>query len=141
MRQDGIVLAMRVARKLNSTGVVDALTDLFILRGPPAVIRPDNGPGFVAQKVRDWTAAVGAMTTFIEPGSPPGRMDTARASMPGSAMSYSMAKSSTASGKHRSSSRIGASINIRDGRIRRSAAARRHPPPPPCTLDGAVNMQ
>lgn len=70
MRQDDSVLAMRVVRKLNSAGVVDALTDLFILRGPPAIIRPDNGPGFVAQKVRDWTAAVGAMTTFIEPGSP-----------------------------------------------------------------------
>ena len=30
---------IRVARKLNSTDVVDALTDLFILRGPPAFIR------------------------------------------------------------------------------------------------------
>jgi len=30
---------IRVARKLSSTDVVDALTDLFILRGPPAFIR------------------------------------------------------------------------------------------------------
>ena len=63
-------LMIRVARKLNSTDVVDALTDLFILRGPPAFIRSDNGPEFVAQKVRDWIAAVGAKTAFIEPGSP-----------------------------------------------------------------------
>jgi transposase InsO family protein len=28
------------------------------------------GPEFVAQKVRDWIAAVGAKTAFIEPGSP-----------------------------------------------------------------------
>ena len=61
---------IRVKRKLNSTDVVDALTDLFILRGPPAFIRSDNGPEFVAQKVRDWIGAVGAKTAFIEPGSP-----------------------------------------------------------------------
>ena len=63
-------LAIRVKRKLNSTDVIDALTDLFILRGPPAFIRSDNGPEFVAQAVRDWIAAVGAKTAYIEPGSP-----------------------------------------------------------------------
>ena len=35
-------LVIRVKRKLNSTDVVDALTDLFILRGPPEFIRSDN---------------------------------------------------------------------------------------------------
>jgi len=63
-------LMIRVNRKLNSTDVVDALTDLFILRGPPEYIRSDNGPEFVAEKVRKWIAAVGAKTAFIEPGSP-----------------------------------------------------------------------
>ena len=63
-------LMMRAERKLNSIDVVDALTDLFILRGPPAFIRSDNGPEFVAEKVRSWIAAVGAKTAFIEPGSP-----------------------------------------------------------------------
>ena len=63
-------LMIRVARKLNSTDVVDALTDLFILRGPPAFIRSDNGPEFIAQNVRDWIAAVGAKAAYIEPGSP-----------------------------------------------------------------------
>ena len=33
---------IRVDRKLNSTDVVDALTDLFILRGVPSFIRSDN---------------------------------------------------------------------------------------------------
>ena len=61
---------MRVKRKLNSTDVVDTLTDLFILRGIPAWIRSDNGPEFVAQAVRDWIKAVGAKTAYIEPGSP-----------------------------------------------------------------------
>lgn len=63
-------LMIRVNRKLNSTDVVDALMGLFILRGTPEFIRSDNGPEFVAQKVRDWIAAVGAKTAFIEPGSP-----------------------------------------------------------------------
>ena len=35
-------LTIRVRRKLNSTDVIDALTDLFILRGVPAFIRSDN---------------------------------------------------------------------------------------------------
>ena len=46
------------------------LTDLFILRGSPEFIRSDNGPEFIAQKVRDWINAVGAKTAYIEPGSP-----------------------------------------------------------------------
>ena len=63
-------LAIRVRRKLSSTDVIDVLTDLFILRGIPAWIRSDNGPEFVAKAVRQWIAAVGARTAFIEPGSP-----------------------------------------------------------------------
>jgi len=63
-------LAIRVKRKLNSTDVIDVLTDLFILRGVPAYIRSDNGPEFVAEAVRKWIGAVGAKTAYIEPGSP-----------------------------------------------------------------------
>ncbi|MBT8005547.1 MAG: IS3 family transposase [Rhodospirillales bacterium] len=63
-------LAIRVDRKLNSTDVIDALTDLFILRGVPAFIRSDNGPEFVAETVRNWIKAVGAKTAYIKPGSP-----------------------------------------------------------------------
>ena len=60
---------IRVKRKLNSFDVIDVLTDLFILRGPPAFIRSDNGPEFVAEAVRDWISAVGSKTAYIEPGS------------------------------------------------------------------------
>jgi len=63
-------LTIRVDRRLNSVDVVDALTDLFMLRGPPEFIRSDNGPEFIAEKVQDWIAAVGARTAYIEPGSP-----------------------------------------------------------------------
>lgn len=63
-------LAIRVQRKLNSTDVIDVLTDLFILRGPPDFVRSHNGPEFVAKDVRAWIGAVGLQTAFIEPGSP-----------------------------------------------------------------------
>jgi transposase InsO family protein len=63
-------LAIRVSRKLRSTDVIDVLSDLFILRGIPGYIRSDNGPEFVAKVVREWIAAVGAKTVYIEPGSP-----------------------------------------------------------------------
>ena len=63
-------LAIRIDRKLDSTSVVDALTDLFILRGVPVHIRSDNGPEFIAKAVREWIVAVGAKAAFIEPGSP-----------------------------------------------------------------------
>ena len=63
-------LAIRVNRKLNSTDVIDVLSDLFIMRGVPGHVRSDNGPEFVAKAVRDWICAVGAKTAYIEPGSP-----------------------------------------------------------------------
>jgi transposase InsO family protein len=63
-------LAIRVNRKLKAVDVIDALSDLFILRGVPGHIRSDNGPEFVATAVREWIAAVGAKTAYIEPGSP-----------------------------------------------------------------------
>jgi len=63
-------LAIRVARRLRSIDVIDALSDLFILRGVPAHIRSDNGPEFVARAVQEWIAAVGAKTAYITPGSP-----------------------------------------------------------------------
>ncbi len=63
-------LWIRARRKLNATGVVDALTDLFIVREPPEFARSDSGAEFIAEKVRVWSASVGTKTVFIEPGSP-----------------------------------------------------------------------
>jgi putative transposase len=63
-------LAIRVARKLKATDVIDVLSDLFILRGVPGHVRSDNGPEFVAKAVQQWIAAVGAKTAYIAPGSP-----------------------------------------------------------------------
>jgi putative transposase len=63
-------LTIRVARKLKATDVMDVLADLFIRRGVPTHIRSDNGPEFVATALREWIAAVGSKTAYIEPGSP-----------------------------------------------------------------------
>ena len=62
-------IAIRVARRLNSTDVMDVLSDRFILRGIPGHIRSGNGPEFIAKAVQDWIAAVGAKTAYIAPGS------------------------------------------------------------------------
>lgn len=63
-------LAIEVSRKLNSMDVIDKLADLFIFRGIPKYIRSDNGPEFVAKKVRGWLKRIGVQTLYIEPGSP-----------------------------------------------------------------------
>jgi transposase InsO family protein len=63
-------LAIRINRRLRSTDVIDTLADLFILRGIPGHIRSDNGSEFIATAVKDWIAAVGAKTAYIEKGSP-----------------------------------------------------------------------
>jgi putative transposase len=46
-------LAMRIDRMLKSADVIDALSDLLILRGIPTHVRSYNGPQFVAQALRD----------------------------------------------------------------------------------------
>ncbi len=63
-------LAIRVKRRLNSTDVIAALTDLFIVRGVSACSRSDNGLEFITETeaVRLWIKAVGAKTAYIEPG-------------------------------------------------------------------------
>jgi transposase InsO family protein len=63
-------LAIKVDRKLGSADVIETLTDLMLERGVPEHIRSDNGSEFVAKNVRDWIAAVGSKTAYIEPGSP-----------------------------------------------------------------------
>jgi len=63
-------LAIRMKRKLNSTEVIDALTDLFILRGVPTYIRSDPAMArsLFAEAARNWIAAAGAKIAYIEPG-------------------------------------------------------------------------
>jgi transposase InsO family protein len=62
-------LAIRVARRLDSNHVIEVLADLCVVRGVPEHIRSDQGPEFIAT-VKDWIAAVGAKTAYIEKSSP-----------------------------------------------------------------------
>jgi transposase InsO family protein len=63
-------LAIKVNRRLNSHDVVEVLTDLFIRRGVPVHIRSDNGPEFIAKRVREWLERLEVRPLYIEPGSP-----------------------------------------------------------------------
>lgn len=63
-------LAIRVARKITSEEVIDTLAELFIARGVPEHVRSDNGPEFVATKVRMWFEDLDVKPLFITPGSP-----------------------------------------------------------------------
>jgi putative transposase len=63
-------LAVRVARKLDSHDVIEVLAELYLARGVPEHIRSDQGPEFIAAAVKDWIAAVGAKTAYIEKSSP-----------------------------------------------------------------------
>jgi putative transposase len=63
-------LAIRVARRLDSNHVIEVLAELCLVRGVPEHIRSDQGPEFIATAVKDWIAAVGAKTAYIEKSSP-----------------------------------------------------------------------
>ena len=63
-------LTIRVARKLSSWEVIEALADLFLSRGLPTYVRSDNGPEFTAKAVREWLGRLQVAPLFIEPGSP-----------------------------------------------------------------------
>ena len=63
-------LAIDVGRSVTSENVLGRLANLFATRGVPEHIRSDNGPEFVAEKVRSWLGRLGVKTAFIEKGSP-----------------------------------------------------------------------
>jgi putative transposase len=63
-------LAIKVARRINSFGVIETMADVMLERGVPEHIRSDNGAEMTAKVVRNWLATLGARTLYIEPGSP-----------------------------------------------------------------------
>jgi transposase InsO family protein len=63
-------LAIRVGRRLNSHDVIDTLAEAMVERGVPAHIHSDNGPEFIATRLRKWLAGLGTRPLYIEPGSP-----------------------------------------------------------------------
>jgi putative transposase len=63
-------LAIRVARRIDSLGVLETMADVMVTRGVPEHIRSDNGAEMTVKIVRQWLASVGAKTLYIAPGSP-----------------------------------------------------------------------
>lgn len=80
--------------------MINALTNLLIMRGSPALIQSDNGTKYNAQALIDLIAVL-VTRRLVSNQAALGRMVTVRVSTSGSAMNYSMEKSTTAFGKHR----------------------------------------
>ncbi len=59
-----------VARRIRSHDVLLILADLFLSRRIPTHIRSDNGPEFIAIKLRQWLKHLNVAPLYIEPGSP-----------------------------------------------------------------------
>jgi len=63
-------LTLEVARHMEAQDVIGVLEYLFALRGAPRYLRSDNGPEFVAQRIKAWLVERQSGPLFIEPGSP-----------------------------------------------------------------------
>ncbi len=57
---------VRVEYSLDSEAVTETLGEMFELYGAPQHLRSDNGPEFIAERLKGW----GAKTVYIEPGHP-----------------------------------------------------------------------
>ena len=63
-------LCLDVGYGFTSEDVINQLAAIAKYRGLPNHIRSDNGPEFIAEKLRKWLADLGVGTLYIEPGSP-----------------------------------------------------------------------
>lgn len=63
-------VSLRVARRMPAVDVIDAFAAAVGEYGAPGYIRSDNGPEFVAKRIRRFLAGVGSGTKYIAPGSP-----------------------------------------------------------------------
>jgi len=57
-------------RSITSGHVKRVLQRLFAQWGPPACIKSDNGPEFVAKQIQKWLKESGVGTRYIDPGMP-----------------------------------------------------------------------
>ncbi len=61
---------IRVGYSLDSSRVIEVLSELVELHGAPGHLRSDNGGEFIAEMVKGWVAERGTETVYIEPGHP-----------------------------------------------------------------------
>ena len=94
-------MALLVARRIRSADVLAILAELFVIHGPPAHIRSDNGPEFIATAVKDWWHRSGCRR-FTSRLVARGRMAIVNRSTAACVMSCLMAKYSTALPKPKS---------------------------------------
>lgn len=57
-------------RAIKATDVLRVLKEAIDHHGPPAYIRSDNGPEFIAKAIQNWLAAHRIKTIYIDPGCP-----------------------------------------------------------------------
>ena len=55
-------------RSWRGTDVMETLADIMLGRGCPEYIRSDNGPEFIAKKLRSWLSSLGADQSSVESG-------------------------------------------------------------------------
>jgi transposase InsO family protein len=63
-------VALEVERSIPAAGVVETLTELFMIRGVPRHIRSDNGGEFIAAAIRRVAELTGMEMLYIAPASP-----------------------------------------------------------------------
>ena len=63
-------LALEVDRSITSGDVLDVLTELLMIRGVPKFIRSDNGPEFIADRIKKHLQRANVHAGYIERGSP-----------------------------------------------------------------------
>ena len=63
-------LAITVERSLPARRVLKVLAQRVARYGPPGYLRSDNGPEFIARRVRQWLGQTGITTAYIDPGKP-----------------------------------------------------------------------
>lgn len=64
------ILTITIDTSLPSARVVSELEQLIDWRGKPERIRVDNGPEFIAAKLKDWCSKNGIVIQYIQPGKP-----------------------------------------------------------------------
>ncbi len=64
------ILNITIDTSLPSARVVSQLEQLIDWRGKPEKIRVDNGPEFIAEKLKDWCSKNEIALHYIQPGKP-----------------------------------------------------------------------
>jgi putative transposase len=63
-------LVMHIGHRIDSIDIVNILKMLIRAKGCPGFIRSDNGPEFIAERVKRSLAQSGCKSIYIKPGSP-----------------------------------------------------------------------